>query len=83
MSPKEKVMKIEERSEATPTATTATAPVGLQAPTEEPPVTFTKWFKVRGKERGFKPHWVAGLQAFADTNVPRPMSEWDRIFKAY
>lgn len=80
MSPK---VKNEQRSEATPLTTQATAPVGPQAAATEPPVTFAKWFKARSRERGYKPHWVAGMQAFTDTNAIRSMTEWDEIFKAY
>jgi|PlaIllAssembly_1097288.scaffolds.fasta_scaffold194274_1 hypothetical protein len=72
MSPKEKVVETEERSEKT---APATAP--------ELPVTFAKWFKVRGKERKFKPHWANGMRAFANTNEPHTLSEWDAIFRNY
>lgn len=49
----------------------------------EPPVSFERWFRVRSKERAYKPHWVDGMKAFTDTTVPRTMAEWDHIFAAY
>lgn len=81
MPPKDKIVKPEERSgEAAPSTA---AMLGPQMPTQESPVTFERWFKIRGKERKFKPHWAAGMQAYTDTNVPRPMPEWDNIFSKY
>lgn len=56
---------------------------GPQVIAEEPVVTFAKWFRLRGKERGFKPHWATGMQAYTDTTVSRPIKEWDEIFKNY
>ena len=87
-------MKFEERSEeaAPPAAPVAVvvapvavvvASIGPQSPVQEPPVAFDRWFKVRSKELGFKPHWAAGMQSYTNTNVPRPMAEWDRIFSSY
>lgn len=83
MSPKEKTVTNEVRSEAAPSVTTPVAPVGPQMSNLEPPVPFDKWFKVRSKERGYRPHWMAGMQAYTDTNVPRPMTEWDNLFRNY
>jgi len=83
--PREKVTKIEEHSEEAPLS--VVAPVVVSTPTtesvQESVVAFSKWFKVRGKERGFKPHWATGMQAYTDTSVPHSMTEWDQIFRAY
>jgi len=49
----------------------------------EPVVTFDRWFRIRGKERNYKPHWFDGMKAFTDTTVSRPMAEWDKIFARY
>jgi hypothetical protein len=58
----------------------APAPVEV-AP--EPVVGFSSWFRVRSKQRGYKPHWIDGMKAFTDTNSPRSMKDWDEAFKAY
>ncbi len=49
----------------------------------EPVMSFERWFRIRGKERAYKSHWIEGMKAFTDTTVSRPMAEWDQIFKAY
>lgn len=53
------------------------------APRKEPLVSFERWFKARSPEKGYKPHWIAGMQAFTDTSTRRSMSDWDSIFKNY
>jgi hypothetical protein len=85
--PREKATKIEERNEEAPLSVEAPVVVPASIPEpesiQEPVVAFSKWFKVRGKERGFKPHWATGMQAYTDTGVPRSMTDWDEIFRAY
>ena len=45
----------------------------------EVPCTFSRWFR----SKGFKPHWQAGMEAYADVSRKRTPSEWDLIFKNY
>jgi len=63
-------------------------PAAGQAPVSESPapavetlplITFDRWFSAKG----FKPHWKAGMIAFADTAGRKTAAEWDAIFKSY
>jgi hypothetical protein len=44
-----------------------------------PAVPFARWFQAKG----FKPHWIRGMQAFTDTSGRKTMEEWDQVFKNY
>lgn len=46
-------------------------------------VSFARWFAARGKERGWKPHWQAGMRAYANTAGRLSMEGWDEVFKEY
>jgi len=84
MSVKEKVVKTGEHKEEIVTSSVKKPEkVASHTPAVPLPISFSKWFKLRAKERGFKPHWVAGMQAFTNTAVPRTVSDWDRLFENY
>jgi hypothetical protein len=94
MPPKEKTKTVNESSEASKTVekvqapspaveTKSPAPLGPKVVPQEPSVTFTRWFRMRGKERGYKPHWAEGMQAYTDISGVHTMKEWDAIFKNY
>lgn len=59
------------------------------APVSPPPrmrpvlVSFARWFAARSKVKGWKPHWVAGMKAYANTSGRLPMEGWDDLFKNY
>jgi len=59
-------------------------------PTPVPPLTarpvlvsFSRWFSARSREKGWKPHWVAGMKAYASTAGRLPMDGWDDLFRNY
>lgn len=61
-----------------------TAPAAPPAPTARPVlVSFARWFAARSREKGWKPHWVAGMKAYANTAGRLPMAGWDDLFKSY
>jgi hypothetical protein len=59
-------------SKPAPKPSTPPAPKG-------PAVPFARWFQAKG----FKPHWIGGMKAFADTSGRKTMEEWDQVFKNY
>jgi hypothetical protein len=61
----------------------AEKPAPAVAPPVLPLVSFVRWFKARSKERGFKPHWMKGMQSYANTSGRHTMDEWDQIFSKY
>lgn len=44
-----------------------------------PLIPFSRWFNARG----YKPHWKAGMEAYADTSGKKTVEAWDTIFKNY
>jgi len=61
-------------------AEVAEAPVPVRG---NPVVSFERWFAARSKQKRWKPHWLAGMRAYADTSGRKSIEEWDRIFKNY
>jgi len=57
----------------------APAPPAPRKKSQEPLVSFARWFQ----SKKFKPHWAAGMEAYADISRRRTMAEWDRLFKNY
>ena len=61
----------------------APAMLGIQQSTVDPIVPFRTWFRLRSKERGYKPHWIEGMKAYTKTSTPRSLAEWDNVFSQY
>jgi hypothetical protein len=57
----------------------AKTPPPVEKKKPEPLVAFSVWFRAKR----FKPHWAAGMQAYADTTKRRTVADWDRLFKGY
>jgi hypothetical protein len=74
--------KVEEISEVVPPKKVAPVPPSL--PKARPVlVSFARWFAARSREKGWKPHWVAGMKAYANTAGRLPMEGWDKLFENY
>lgn len=58
------------------------APKAVLAASAPPEVvmTFDRWF---GSQKDKKPHWKAGMKAYANTNGRRTASAWASLFKNY
>lgn len=62
---------------AAPPRATPTPPAKMRL------VSFARWFAARSREKGWKPHWVAGMKAYANTSGRLPMEGWDELFRNY
>jgi len=77
------VAPVEEKpaiSESTPIPAAAPENVPATESAPEPIMNFDRWFNAQ-KEK--KPHWKAGMKAYANTNGRRTASAWATLFKNY
>ncbi len=66
-----------------PKVEVAKAPPAPMPVRGNPVVSFERWFAAQSKLRRWKPHWMAGMRAYADTSGRKSMDDWDQTFKAY
>jgi hypothetical protein len=77
-----KVKEAKKEPEKSEPKVKAKAPVA-KSPVPVLTVSFARWFAARSKVKKWKPHWMAGMKAYANTSGRKPYEEWDRIFKDY
>ena len=54
-------------------------PPVVPAEASGPLISFERWFK----SRRYKPHWIAGMRAYASTSGRKTSEGWDQLFKNY
>jgi len=75
--------KPKKAEENKPVAVAASLPPAPEPVRGNPVVSFERWFAARSKERRWKPHWIRGMRAYANTSGRKSLEEWDRIFANY